>query len=713
MRPYNAYDNNAFIIVLSLITVFQPGCRHFPESYQVQLTDSITYMNPVISGFNPDPSVCRVGEEYYLVTSTFEYFPGVPVYHSRDLVNWKHIAYCLTRDSQVDLRNTGFWGGIYAPTLRYHDGMFYMITTNVGGGGNFYVTATDPAGPWSDPVWVDEGWFDPSLFFDDDGKVYYTRRGPTGIVQAEIDIKTGRLNTELIGIAKGMISRDAEGPHLYKFNGWYYLMMAEGGTRALHMETIGRSRNAWGPFNPCPHNPILAQHEGWGNIIRGPGHAELFQAHDGSWWMMFLATRHKNYDALAHMGRESFLVPVAWENGWPVIDKHSLLKLEMNVKTLPLQPVEPEEIRDEFDSETLRLCWMFLRNPVENSWSLSEKPGFLRLYGQPATLREIGSPAFVGRKQTSFDFRAETLIHFNPTSDNQEAGLTVYLNDRHHYEFIIRRQNGARHLSLRKTIGDVVIETNRVSPDPGPVNLRITADHEKYSFQYKTGQTKKYHTLDTGLTQYLGTELASTFTGVFVAMFASGNGELSDCPADFDWFEYEKYWAGPHPDNLSDETFEMVVCTTRKIIDEVKPTRTWFTLEAMPWSFPQSADAYLRLIKAIDRERFGVHLDPVNMVVSPEIYFKNGEMITDCFKKLGPYLKSCHAKDILLREDNYTPHLTEVMPGKGFLNYPVFLRELAKCKNVPLMMEHLQSGEEYRQAAEYIRSVGRNSDIIL
>ncbi len=185
----------------------------------------------------------------------------------------------------------------------------------------------------------------------------------------------------------------------------------------------------------------------------------------------------------------------------------------------------------------------------------------------------------------------------------------------------------------------------------------------------------------------------------------------ANCCVNISGSRNKNHWAGPHHDNLSDQTFDMVVEVTRKIIDEVKPTRTWFTLEAMPWSFPHSADAYLRLIKAVDRKRFGVHLDPVNMVVSPEIYFNNGAMIMDCFKKLGPYMKSCHAKDILLREDIYTPHLTEVMPGQGFLNYPVFLRELAKLNNVPLMLEHLQTEAEYNQAADYIRSVGKDGGI--
>ena len=164
-------------------------------------------------------------------------------------------------------------------------------------------------------------------------------------------------------------------------------------------------------------------------------------------------------------------------------------------------------------------------------------------------------------------------------------------------------------------------------------------------------------------------------------------------------------WAGPHMENLSDETFEMVVESTRKIIDAVKPTRTWFTLEAMPWAFPYSADSYLRLIRAIDREQFAVHLDPVNMITSPEVYFNNANMLKECFTKLGPYIRSCHAKDIIINEEIYTPHLDELRPGLGKLDYGVFLTELAKLDNVPLMMEHLDTDEEYRQAAGYIRSV--------
>jgi sugar phosphate isomerase/epimerase len=187
----------------------------------------------------------------------------------------------------------------------------------------------------------------------------------------------------------------------------------------------------------------------------------------------------------------------------------------------------------------------------------------------------------------------------------------------------------------------------------------------------------------------------------------------ANCCVNISGSRNEKYWAGPHKDNLTDDTFHLIVETTRKIIDAVKPANTWFTLEPMPWSFPYSPDSYLRLINAIDRKGFSVHLDPVNMITSPEIYFRNGAMIRECFTKLGPYIKSCHAKDILLKEDIYIPQFEETRPGLGILDYTVFLKELSKLNNVPLMMEHLQTAEEYRQSAEYIRSVGRQEGIMI
>jgi xylan 1,4-beta-xylosidase len=501
------------------------------------------YKNPIIPGFNPDPSACRVGEDYYLVTSSFEYFPGVPVYHSRDLVNWRQIGQCLTRKSQLNLDRMPVMGGIYAPTLRYHDGTFYMITTNVNGGGNFYVTATDPASPWSDPIWVDEGIFDPSLLFDDDGKVYYTRRGPWGshaIVQAEIDIKTGKLLTELREVTQGMVSDDIEGPHLYKIDGTYYLMAAEGGTRALHMETIGRSPSPWGPFKPCPHNPILSQHKGWGHAVRSTGHADLIQAHDGSWWILFLGTRHHSYDAMSHLGRETFLLPVTWEDGWPVVNDDQIVQLDMKVPTLPLHPWPEEPARDDFDQDELRLCWSFLRNPREGSWSLEERPGYLRLWGQDASLHDVDAPAFVGRRQQHFDMRCAALLEFAPTGENEESGLTAFLTHQYHYDLALTlRQEEERCIVVRKTVGDISVEVAREPVAEGPVVLAIESDASTYKFYYGpagTGNTTKC--IAEAKTQFLGSELAGTWTGVFIAMYATGNGSKCVNPADLNWFDY-------------------------------------------------------------------------------------------------------------------------------------------------------------------------------
>ena len=524
-----------WVFMSPLILIF--GCSQHLNQNPVE-TDSVAYANPVISGFNPDPSVCSVGEDYYLVTSSFEYFPGVPVYHSRDLVNWEQIGYCLDRREQLNLEGMGLWQGIYAPVIRYHEGLFYMITTLVGGGGNFYVTASNPAGPWSDPVWVDDGQFDPSLFFDDDGKVYYTRRGPTGIVQAEIDLKTGKMISPLKEITRGLISRDAEGPHLYKINGWYYIMVAEGGTRFLHMETIGRSRDPWGPFEPCPFNPILAQHEGYSNTIRSTGHAELVQAHDGSWWMFFLATRHTWYDGLSILGRETFLAPVSWKDGWPFVEGQYLLDTDVRVKTLPIQKPEKLPARDEFTSDKPGLNWMHLRNPLNSSFTLTEKEGVLRLYGNQYTLSDLNAPAFVGTKQKHISCVATARLSFSPAGPNEEAGLTVYQNDRHHYDLAVTQRDGRLCLVVRKTVGDIVAETARVFLPGNTLSLRIRSDERKYYFEYSPDGAGDYKTVDEGLSQLITTELASTFTGAVIAMYASGNGRMNSSPADFDWFEY-------------------------------------------------------------------------------------------------------------------------------------------------------------------------------
>ncbi|MFQ9094250.1 MAG: glycoside hydrolase family 43 protein [Ruminococcus sp.] len=263
------------------------------------------YQNPILPGFHPDPSICRVGDDFYLVTSSFEYFPGLPIYHSRDLVHWEQIGHCLTRDSQVHLV-TGAPNclNIYAPTIRYHDGLFYVIVTNVTGDnhGNFIITAKDPAGEWSDPIALPFPGIDPSLFFDEDGKVYYLGTDG-GIYLSEMDITTGAAIGETHRLWQGT-ANNPEGPHLYKIDGMYYLLLAQGGTELCHMAVLARSESILGPYEPCPHNPVLTN-IGQSLAIKAAGHADLVEDAEGNWWAVCLGIRPLAYPFRHNLGRET------------------------------------------------------------------------------------------------------------------------------------------------------------------------------------------------------------------------------------------------------------------------------------------------------------------------------------------------------------------------------------------------------------------------
>jgi len=512
-----------------------------------------TFNNPVIPGFFPDPSICRAGNDYYLVNSTFEYFPGVPVSHSKDLVHWRLIGYCLTRKSQLPLEKMRASGGIYAPTIRYHDGTFYMITTNVGGGGNFYVTAKDPAGPWSEPIWInDGGGIDPSLCFDD-GTVYYHRQqgGRHGCTaQSAINLKTGKLEGELKEIWRGTGGIWPEGPHLYKINGKYYLMISEGGTSYGHMATIARSDSPWGPFESDPNNPILTHRELDGNPIRAVGHADLVETPDG-WWLVCLAIRPQG-GHYHHMGRETFLAPVVFnEEGWPVVNGNGTIVLEMTAPRLKQHIWKQPPARDKFDATSFALHWNFLRNPNDADYSLTARAGYLRLKGSAVSMSDQDSPAFVGRRQVDFNCVASTLLEFDPKSENEEAGLVVRQNDRFHYDLGVTLREGKRQIFLRKVIDSEVVEPVKyVDVQPGPVTLSIKAAPLSYEF-FCTSATGEKHSLGTALTKDLSVEVIGfdhgmCFTGVYFGMYATGNGKPCTVPADFDWFEYKALEQGGH-----------------------------------------------------------------------------------------------------------------------------------------------------------------------
>jgi xylan 1,4-beta-xylosidase len=504
--------------------------RHMPTSYR----------NPVLPGFHPDPSVCRVGRDFYLVTSSFEYFPGVPIFHSRDLVHWRQLGHCLNRPSQLPLANAWASGGIFAPTLRHNRGVFYLTTTNVSSDGNFIVTATSPEGPWSEPLPVGQQGIDPSLFFDEDGSVIYSTSSG-GALQSRIDIASGRLLSEPKVVWAGTGGKYPEGPHLYLRNGWYYLLLAEGGTEYGHMVSMARSRSPWGPFEPCARNPLLT-HRSYDSPIQALGHADLVETADGLWFAVFLGIRPNGYPPCYHLGRETFLAPVTWEqDGFPVIGEQGRVALEMET-SLPLERAPDATERDDFTSPTLALCWNYLRSPKSELYSLAERPSYLRLRGSAHGLDDIASPAWVGRRQCHFALEARTCLEFHPELEGEEAGLVVRMNERHHYEIFVTRRAERACVVLRRRIGSLRAE---VACQPLSMNeasrvvLAIDADREEYVFSYGHCE-EALQPLGEGETRYLSTEVAGGFTGAYLAMYASGNGVPCQRPADFDWFDYRE-----------------------------------------------------------------------------------------------------------------------------------------------------------------------------
>lgn len=499
------------------------------------------YTNPIISGFHPDPSVARVGEDFYLVTSSFEYFPGVPIFHSRDLVNWAQIGHCLTKKSQLNLDKIRCSGGIFAPTIRYHDGVFYMITTNVDGGGNFFVYTDDPYGQWSDAVWLDSNdnlGFDPSLLFDE-GRVFYHRRHGESVVQTEINIETGELIKPMQTIDIGRCSSDIEGPHLYKINDFYYLMAAEGGTRHGHMETIARSTSPYGPFERCPHNPILTQRHESCAVVRDTGHGELFDDLEGNWWIVFLGTRHYSYDGFTILGRETFLAPVEWVDGWPVVNQNESIELDMHVSNRK----DVKAIKENIDLETffqegeLHCSFNYVRNPDESNYRFDVEKNRIGLLGSCVKLTQEDSVTFLGVRQRHFRGEVSVSIDFDCKNQNEEAGITAYMNTSQHYKMGIRKSEGKRHIFFARTMLDLSVTIDEHKIETGNVRLYIEFDKDVYQFFYSVNGGEKVF-IANALCKFLASELSGGFTGVYIGMYATGNGEKSKEWANFSNFIY-------------------------------------------------------------------------------------------------------------------------------------------------------------------------------
>ncbi|MBN1303255.1 MAG: glycoside hydrolase family 43 protein [Anaerolineales bacterium] len=526
---------------------------------------SNTYHNPIIPGFYPDPSICRVEEEYYLVTSTFEFFPGLPVFHSRDLVHWRQIGHVLDRPSQLNLDGLAPSRGLYAPTIRYHNGAFYVINTlvknkdtqDLGHGEysclNFIVTAADPCGPWSEPYWLEDApGIDPSLFFDEDGRAWYTGnripeggesfRGHREIWLQELDLERMQLKGKRYGLWDGAVKGGvhAEAPHLYKVNGLYYLLIAEGGTGHNHAVTIARSKKITGPYESNPRNPILThRHLGQDYPIVGTGHSDLVETHQGEWWLVLLAMRP--YGGYAYnLGRETFLAPVRWEEGWPVVSPGiGRVEFEHPAPALSAHPWPARPACDHFEADTLDFCWNFLRTPREEFWSLTDRPRHLRLKLRPETLNEWANPSLVCRRQQHMDFSAQAAMDFTPSGPNETAGLAVFQNDSFHYRLVVAGKGpGQAEICLFKRACGKDELAARQPIRPGTVYLKIEARGQEYSF-YASDTPGQWQPIFEGADgRILNTEIAGGFIGAYLGLYASSNGEPSQSTADFDWFEY-------------------------------------------------------------------------------------------------------------------------------------------------------------------------------
>lgn len=520
-------------------------------------TNKKMFNNPILSGFYPDPSICRVDDTYYMVNSSFEWYPGLPIHRSKDLVNWEKIGHGLHRPDQIvykdGLRDSN---GIFAPTIRYHNGTFYIITTMVGQEGNFIITAKNPEGPWSAPMWIkDAPGIDPSLFWDDNGRCYYTGAGivdgtkkewpgKNGIWMQEIDPDKGVLLGEKKQLTYGHASnaRWAEGPHLYKINGEYVLLIGEGGTGEYHAVTIFNSKNLWGPYIPNHANPVMThRHLGKTYPIGQTGHADLVQTQKGEWWSVMLAKRHvKGFVTLA---RETFLAKVSMtqqESGvTPIFNPGiGLIVSSMERPDLPWTPVPSVPNRDNFKSESLALEWNFLRSPKSTWYQLNN--GNLELQLRPETVSDLKNPSFVAQRTRHHSYKATTKLTFKAKSEKEKAGLVIYRRHGNHFQLLKTKNE----IILLKTLqkdnkGDFKPTVMAVIPyKEKEVVFRAQVEGTTIQFYYGKHENDLKAIGDTQDYTLISDEVAQKFNGVYVGIYATSTGKESRNKALFDWFDY-------------------------------------------------------------------------------------------------------------------------------------------------------------------------------
>jgi len=521
--------------------------RGMDPFYDQAIDKENQYFNPILAGFYPDPSICKKGEDYYLVTSSFVYYPGIPIFHSKDLANWTQIGHVLDRPSQLQLAGIRTDGGIYAPAIRYnkYDDTFYLITTSVDGIGNFIVKTKDPKEGWSDPTVIHNVYgIDPSIFFDDNGKTYIVRNdapagepewdGHRAIWLFEYDLENNKIIGEQKVIVDGGVDKSQkpiwiEAPHIYKINDWYYLMCAEGGTAENHSEVIFRSKNIWGDYIPYKNNPILTQRdlpEERENKVTSAGHADMIEDNDGNWWAVFLACRpyEKNF---YNIGRETFLLPVSWGDEFPVIlPQGKPVPLIVNKKNLQGKGDALSgnfSWRDDFKSSKLNLRWNFIRTPESQFYDI--KNGKLKINLRDKNINEVNNPSFLGVRQQHINFEAETMLDFSPQKEGDLAGLVCFQNERHHYVLAKTRKGGQPVIILEKVntgtsemMAEIPVSKEN---EAKPVRLKVKGEGNTlfFSFCYEGDDFENVFAADATI---LSTAIAGGFSGVYIGMYAFG-----------------------------------------------------------------------------------------------------------------------------------------------------------------------------------------------
>ena len=550
----------------------------------------MTIRNPILPGFNPDPSILRVGDDYYIATSTFEWFPGVQIHHSRDLVHWRLLTRPLTRPSQLNMLGDPDSCGIWAPCLTHADGLFWLIYTDVkrygrttvgGASGaslrdfpNYLVTSPRIDGEWSDPIYLNSSGFDPSLFHDDDGRKYLVnmlwdhRPGNNrfaGIILQEYSVKERKLIGKRELIFKGTPLGLTEGPHLYKRNGWYYLLTAEGGTGWAHTVTLARSRKIAGPYELHPDTHILSARNRPDCKLQRAGHASLVETQNGETYMVYLCGRPLRNRGRCTLGRETAIQKMVWsDDGWlRTLDGQRIPTIETPAPQLPVHKFLASAAREDFNGSQLPVDFQWLRTPwPEELFSLTARPGFLRLFGRE-TIGSLFRQSLVARRQQSHCFSAATVVEFEPEHFQEAAGLVCYYNSvKFHYLYVSHDETLGKHLRVMSCVPDSP-QTDAFTPPiliPAgkPVHLRVEIDFERLYFAYRVeGVDKDWRWLPQQFDASILSDEACApgtpnFTGAFVGIACQDMSGTAH-PADFDFFEYRERSYRENPFSNSSE----------------------------------------------------------------------------------------------------------------------------------------------------------------